>query len=113
VKDHQGVPSMPEAAIVPDEPVRRRLLVQDATPEAVGAILAGNPSGTLHLRDELAGWLNSFDRYSPGGREFWLEAFRGSHHVIDRKGSKGRSQSPSTASVCSALSSRRSCPAAC
>jgi len=89
VKDNLGVPSMPEAAIVPDEPVRRRLLVQDATPEAVGSILAGNPSGTLHLRDELAGWLNSFDRYSPGGREFWLEAFRGSHHVIDRKGSKG------------------------
>ena len=89
VKDNLGVPSMPETAIIPDEPVRRRLLVQDATPEAVGAILAGNPSGTLHLRDELAGWLNSFDRYSPGGREFWLEAFRGSHHVIDRKGSTG------------------------
>lgn len=30
-------------------------LVQDATPEAVGAILAGDPNGTLHIRDELAG----------------------------------------------------------
>jgi len=89
VKENRGVPSMPETAVAPDEPQRRRLIVQDATPEAIGTILAGNPSGTLHLRDELAGWLVSFDRYSPGGREFWLEAFRGCHHVIDRKGNKG------------------------
>jgi len=89
VKDNLGVPSMPETAVAPDEPQRRRLMVQDATPEAVGTILSGNPSGTLHLRDELAGWLMSFDRYSPGGREFWLEAYGGRHHVIDRKGNKG------------------------
>jgi hypothetical protein len=89
VKDKVATPSMPEIAVIPDEPVRRRLLVMDATPEAVGSILAGNPAGTLHLRDELAGWLMSFDRYSPGGREFWLEAFGGRHHVIDRKGNKG------------------------
>lgn len=88
-KDALGTPAKPDAAMIPDEPVRRRLLVQDATPEAMGALLAGNPQGTLHLRDELAGWLSSFDRYSPGGREFWLEAFGGRPHVIDRKGSKG------------------------
>jgi len=88
-KEGLGTPSKPVEAVVPDEPVRRRLLVMDATPEAVGSILAGNPSGTLHLRDELAGWLLSFERYSPGGREFWLEAHGGRLHVIDRKGSKG------------------------
>ncbi|WP_296538879.1 DUF3987 domain-containing protein [Rhizorhabdus sp.] len=88
-KDNAGTPSKPIDAVIPDEPVRRRLMVMDATPEAVGAILSGNPSGTLHLRDELAGWLLSFDRYSPGGREFWLEAYGGRAHVIDRKGSKG------------------------
>jgi hypothetical protein len=88
-KEGAMTPPMPESAQFPDEPVRRRLLVQDATPEAVGAILAGNPSGTLHLRDELAGWLLSFERYAPGGREFWLEAYGGRQHVIDRKGSKG------------------------
>lgn len=67
--------------------IRRRRQLMDATPEAVGAILAGNPQGTLHFRDELAGWLMSFDRYSPGGREFWLEAYGGRRFVIDRKGS--------------------------
>jgi hypothetical protein len=88
VKGGKTPPSMPPAAIEPDEPSRRRTLVVDATPEAVGAILAGNPQGTMHFRDELAGWLNSFDRYSPGGREFWLEAYGGRPFVIDRKGVK-------------------------
>lgn len=87
-KDGLGTPSKPVEAVIPDEPVRRRLVVQDATPEAVGSILSGNPSGTMMLRDELAGWLQSFDRYSPGGREFWLEAYGGRPLTIDRKGNK-------------------------
>jgi hypothetical protein len=87
-KDGFSTPPMPSAAILPDEPQRRRMLVQDATPEALGEILSGNPNGTLHLRDELAGWLMSFERYSPGGREFWLEAYGGRAHVIDRKSLK-------------------------
>jgi hypothetical protein len=88
VKNGNSTPSLPDDAVDPDEPVRRRTLVMDATPEAVGTILAGNPMGTLHFRDELAGWLQSFDRYSPGGREFWLEAYGGRPFVIDRKGAK-------------------------
>ena len=87
-KDGVATPSMPDAAQEPDEPQRPRLIVQDATPEALGEILAGNPNGTLHLRDELAAWLMSFERYSPGGREFWLEAYGGRPHVIDRKSNK-------------------------
>ena len=83
-----NLPAMPDAANEPDEPARRRTLVMDATPEAIGAILAGNPQGTLHYRDELAGWLQSFDRYAPGGREQWLEAYGGRSFVIDRKGAK-------------------------
>jgi hypothetical protein len=73
-KEGLATPSMPDVAVEPDEPQRPRLMVQDGTPEAVMDILAGNPNGILHLRDELAGWLMSFERYSPGGREFWLEA---------------------------------------
>jgi hypothetical protein len=87
-KEGNSTPRLPDDAVEPDEPRRRRTLVMDATPEAVGAILAGNPMGTLHFRDELAGWLSSFDRYSPGGREFWLEAYGGRPFVIDRKGAK-------------------------
>lgn len=89
VKDGSPRPPMPVDAYDPAEPVRRRAMIMDATPEAVGSILEGNPQGTLHFRDELAGWLQSFDRYSPGGREFWLEAYGGRPFVIDRKGAKG------------------------
>lgn len=85
-KELRSTPALPDEAVDPEEPHRRRTLVMDATPEAVGAILAGNPQGTMHFRDELAGWLQSFDRYSPGGREFWLEAYGGRAFVIDRKG---------------------------
>lgn len=83
------LPAMPREADEPEEPQRRRALVMDSTPEAMAAILAGNPQGTLHYRDELAGWLQGFERYAPGGREFWLEAYGGRSFVIDRKGAKG------------------------
>jgi putative DNA primase/helicase len=82
-----STPPLPGDAVEPNMPQRRRLLVQDSTPEKLAEILSGNPEGTLHHRDELAGWLTSFDRYSPGGREFWLEAFGGRPFVIDRKSS--------------------------
>ena len=85
-KDGLATPPLPEGAVDPIQPQRRRLLVQDSTPEKLAEILSGNPAGTLHLRDELAGWLTSFDRYTPGGREFWLEAYGGRPFVIDRKG---------------------------
>lgn len=88
-KDKLATPSLPTDAVEPEEPQRRRTIIGDATPEAVGAILASNPVGTMVCRDELAGLFTSFDRYSPGGREQWLEAFGGRPFVIDRKGSKG------------------------
>lgn len=92
-KDGSATPDMPVAAELPEPPERVRLVVQDATPEVMGAILAANPNGTLHLRDELAAWLLSFERYTPGGREFWLEAYGGRPHVIDRKNMGGKSLS--------------------
>jgi hypothetical protein len=89
VKAGEAKPDMPQDALEPEEPHRRRTLTMDATPEALGPILVGNPQGVLSFRDELAGWLQGFDRYSPGGREFWLEAYGGRPFVIDRKGAKG------------------------
>jgi hypothetical protein len=86
LKDGMPPPPMPAGADEPDEPIRRRTLVMDATPEAMGSILAGNPQGTLHFRDELAGWLTSFERYAPGGREFWLEAFGVRRHPAEQVG---------------------------
>ena len=89
-KSGEATPEMPDAAVDPDFPQRRRFLVQDATPEAMVEILSGNTHGTMHLRDEIAGWLDSFERYSPGGRSFWLEAYGGRPYVADRKSQAGK-----------------------
>lgn len=79
-------PSRPEKSVDPQSPERPRLVAGDTTIEALGDILYGNPKGVLVKRDELSGWLTSFDRYSGGGdRSFWLECFNGDSYVIDRK----------------------------
>lgn len=82
-----GTPPMPALAVEPDPPKERRTIISDATPEAVADVLSGNPQGVLCYNDELAGWLESFDRYTSGGRPFWLSAFGGRPHAITRKGS--------------------------
>ncbi len=90
--DKLATPPLPDAAVVPNAPERRRLYVMDATPEALGTILAGNPAGTLSLRDELSAWFVSFDRYNPGGRPFFLEAYGGRSYIVDRKSREGSIQ---------------------
>jgi hypothetical protein len=83
----QGVypPPMPSDAVCPEEPARPRLLVTDTTPEALAHIIAGNPRGLMVVRDELAGWLESFERYGPGSaRAMWLEAYGARPFALDR-----------------------------
>lgn len=86
-KEGLQTPPLPVIAVEPSEPRRPRLYVQDATPESMGDVLTATPQGTLLLRDELDGWLQSFDRYNPGGKSYWLEAYRGQPYTIDRKSS--------------------------
>jgi hypothetical protein len=74
----------------PAEPVGRRALVSDTTVEALALKLADNPRGLLLARDELAGWLNSLDRYanksgSGSDESFYLSAYNGEPHAVDRR----------------------------
>ncbi|MCQ3920105.1 MAG: hypothetical protein DPW13_03960 [Planctomycetes bacterium] len=76
------------APMKPDAPVCVRYLVSDATVEALAPILAGNPRGLLLARDELAGWVKSFNQYkSRGGADAqnWLELWRAGTLTVDRK----------------------------
>ena len=94
-------PSMPADAVTPSEPTRRRLVVSDATPEALAGVLAGNPKGCLLFRDELAGWLGNMNRYSGAGeRQMWLEAYGGRSYVIDRVKHAGQPLAIERLSVC-------------
>lgn len=86
-KESLPTPPLPDIAVEPETPRRPRMYVQDATPESMGDVLSASPHGTLLLRDELDGWLQSFDRYNPGGKSYWLEAYRGKPYTIDRKSS--------------------------
>lgn len=87
VKDGQETPPRPAAAFPGPEPLMPRLAVSDATVEKLAVIVAGQQRGTLMARDELAGWLQGMSRYSGGSdRPFWLEAYGGRAHSVERMG---------------------------
>jgi hypothetical protein len=76
----------PPAKPVP--PVPERCWADDTTVEALAVLLQQNPRGLLVARDELAGWLGSFDRYTGGkGGDVakWLEMFGGRPIMVDRR----------------------------
>ncbi len=62
------------------------MVVMDTTTEELQRLLADQPRGLLHMRDELAGWLGNHDRYGGhgGDRAFFLEAWNGGAYVADR-----------------------------
>ncbi|WP_098038691.1 YfjI family protein, partial [Estrella lausannensis] len=72
----------------PKEPKRKRYKTQDATIEKLSELLIENPEGLLLYRDELAGWLNSFEKHGhENDREFYLESWSGKgDYDVDRIG---------------------------
>jgi putative DNA primase/helicase len=87
----EGIRSIVEglAAIVdPEAPVAVRYAVSDTTTEKLAELLATSERGLLQVRDELAGWLHSFEK--PGresDRAFYLEGWSGlSSFTVDRIG---------------------------
>lgn len=60
----------------PQEPVRKRFLVSDVTPEGLSYIHAQNKRGLCLWTDELSAWFKNFNRYNNGSEEqFWLSVF--------------------------------------
>ena len=83
-KADRGEP--PEAPI---EPTLPRIIVEDATLQALGRVLAENPRGALLARDELSGWARSFDQFTGAtGADLarWLEIHRAGPLRVDRAG---------------------------
>lgn len=68
-----------------------RFLVGDTTSEALALLMASNPRGVLCVRDELAGWFGSIDRYTDrkgrcsADQAFLLSAYGGMPHTVDRR----------------------------
>ena len=73
----------------PQEPIRRRFLVSDITPEGLSYIHAQNKRGLCLWSDELSAWFKNFNRYNNGSEEqFWLSVFSAKAVISDRKNAK-------------------------
>ena len=84
----QAVAAMSQL-LPPEEPRKRRFVVNDSTVEALISILTHNPTGILVFRDELMGLLHSFERDGhEGDRALYLEGANGtgsfSSHRVGR-----------------------------
>lgn len=80
-------PEMPPRCVAPKPVERRRLCTTDVTIEKAARLSEANPRGLMVVRDELAGWLSSMDRYASGAggdRPFWLQAYGGRSWALDR-----------------------------
>jgi hypothetical protein len=89
--EHAKWAQIPSNKTIPSPPKPARLIINDATAEKVAEFLSRDPSGSLLVQDELAGWLGSFERYSAGQsqRAFYLTAWNGGTFLKDRVG-KGK-----------------------
>lgn len=91
----------------PEEPKLERFIVSDTTVEALIERLQDNPNGLLLERDELAGWIGSFNQYK-GGRGGDVPQFLSMHRagpvLSDRKtGTKILYAERSAVSVCGGI----------
>ena len=79
-----------DLSAITDEPVRRQLVIKDATQEAMLKALYDNPHGFAGIYDELAAFLKSFNKYKSGGgdEEVMLSLFSGKSISVNRKSSE-------------------------
>ncbi|MGZ0168181.1 MAG: DUF3987 domain-containing protein, partial [Planctomycetales bacterium] len=98
-KEEKGSPEPQE----PERPELERYTVVDTTVEGLVPLLQANPRGLLLSRDELSGWVSSFDRYAKGGggadASHWLSMFDGTSLRIDRKTGEPRTIFVPTAAI--------------
>jgi hypothetical protein len=67
------------------KPTWKRSLVNDITVEALGVVHLDNPRGVTAFRDEISGFIESFNRYNKGGdQEKFLEWWSYAPMKVDR-----------------------------
>src|SRR5581483_4777817 len=63
---------LPNKKTVPAPEAPPRCVINDITPEKAAEILSRAACGSLLVQDEIAGWIENFDRYNSGSRSFYL-----------------------------------------
>jgi len=80
-------PAMPPEANKVAPFIPPRIYVTDSTVERIAVLSEARPAGLQVIADELAGLFANMNRYSNGSdREFWLEAWNGKSHTVERMG---------------------------
>jgi hypothetical protein len=89
-RDYETAKKDGEKIEKPEPPVR--YVVWDTTTEKLGEILSRSEHGLLVKRDEFSGWIGGMEKYSSASRGagadrgFWLQAYDGGPHAVDRIG---------------------------
>jgi hypothetical protein len=87
VKLGRPTPIRPDDAQRLGDFIEPRLFVTDATIEKLALLLQARSQGMLLVTDELAGWFANMSRYSGGSdNQFWLTAWDGRPHTVERMG---------------------------
>ena len=65
------------------------MILEDTTIEASQQLFADNPGGLMLHQDEMTGFFGAMDKYSSGkgsdaDRAYWLKAFNGGSHTVNR-----------------------------
>lgn len=84
-----------EAPLQPLSPTHQQLLTSDTTVQGLGPVLNDNPRGIILARDELSGWLASFDKFSGKSAVSsdvtnWLEFYNAEFSIVNRKSAEQR-----------------------
>ncbi len=73
----------------PEKPVCERFACSDITVEGLAVLLSEAPRGLTLIRDELSGWIGSFDQYKAGrsgaDTAHWLTIHGARDLIVDRK----------------------------
>ena len=81
-------PARPAGIDDPGPFIAPRFCVTDVTIERLAVLNNARPRGMLAVVDELAGLFTNMSRYSNGSDcEFWLRAWNGGYHAVERKSS--------------------------
>ncbi|WP_437194197.1 YfjI family protein [Planctomicrobium sp. SH527] len=85
--EEEEIPNECFNPIEPIPPHFKRTTIDDATVESLAVQLSINPRGLGLIKDELSGWMMSFNQYNKGGSDVakYLEAFNANTIEIDRK----------------------------
>jgi hypothetical protein len=82
-KPPREAPPMPIEAVDPGEFIYPSLYVQDSTIPRLAKLCGVRPRGMMQVRDELHGLFAGMQN-QPGARSFYLEAWNGERHIVER-----------------------------